>query len=308
MAFLLDPKKAKGILYDRSYMRQEEFKQDIPALKWIIIVNLAVFVLAQASFHWFGSLFLYEAFLLSWENIRSGFLWTLGTYSILHGNFAHILFNMVVIFFFGRSLQEQIGGHKLLELYLVAVFLGAFMWLPFNISFRSEVVGASAGAMGLITVFCLRHFNQRITILLFFILPLTLTGKQMLVFFLSWEAAGFVLFEMGPLTNFWPFFFKGVAYSAHLGGMVGGYLFYRYLSNRESWWQGKRPLIEIPKWVKKRSKGSTDSRHFQVNISSRKDLKSEVDRILDKINSEGFGSLSDEEKRTLDKAKDLLSH
>jgi hypothetical protein len=32
-----------------------------------------------------------------------------------------------------------------------------------------------------------------------------------------------------------------------------------------------------------------------------------VDRILDKINSGGFGSLSADERRILDEAKDLLS-
>jgi hypothetical protein len=46
---------------------------------------------------------------------------------------------------------------------------------------------------------------------------------------------------------------------------------------------------------------------YQVNVSSPGDLRAEVDRILDKINSQGFGSLSADEKRMLDDAKDLLS-
>jgi len=37
------------------------------------------------------------------------------------------------------------------------------------------------------------------------------------------------------------------------------------------------------------------------------DLRTDVDHILDKINSQGFGSLTEEEKQTLDEAKDLLS-
>jgi hypothetical protein len=35
-------------------------------------------------------------------------------------------------------------------------------------------------------------------------------------------------------------------------------------------------------------------------------VEQEVDRILDKINEKGFGSLNEDEKRTLDKAKSLL--
>ena len=37
-----------------------------------------------------------------------------------------------------------------------------------------------------------------------------------------------------------------------------------------------------------------------------KQLGEETDRILDKINSKGFGSLTIEEKETLEKAKKLL--
>ncbi len=45
---------------------------------------------------------------------------------------------------------------------------------------------------------------------------------------------------------------------------------------------------------------------FTVNISEKELLRKEVDRILDKINQEGFGSLSPQEKQVLDKAKEFL--
>jgi len=44
-----------------------------------------------------------------------------------------------------------------------------------------------------------------------------------------------------------------------------------------------------------------------VNLTNRDDLRAEVDRILDKINSQGFGALTADEKRVLDEARDLLS-
>jgi hypothetical protein len=44
-----------------------------------------------------------------------------------------------------------------------------------------------------------------------------------------------------------------------------------------------------------------------VNLTNRSDLRAEVDRILDNINREGFGALTEEEKRLLDEARDLLS-
>ena len=43
-----------------------------------------------------------------------------------------------------------------------------------------------------------------------------------------------------------------------------------------------------------------------MNRKNRDDLQAEVDRILDKINLSGFGSLTEEEKNTLDRAKEIL--
>ena len=43
-------------------------------------------------------------------------------------------------------------------------------------------------------------------------------------------------------------------------------------------------------------------------MTNRAVMKVEVDRILDKINSDGFGALNEEEKKTLDKARDHLKH
>ena len=46
---------------------------------------------------------------------------------------------------------------------------------------------------------------------------------------------------------------------------------------------------------------------YAVDFSNQHSLQAEVDRILDKINENGFGSLTQDEKNTLDKAKGLLN-
>jgi hypothetical protein len=65
--------------------------------------------------------------------------------------------------------------------------------------------------------------------------------------------------------------------------------------------------IELPRWLRRRRKTTPSTPRFQVNLTSHDDLRAEVDRILDKINSQGFGALTNEEKRLLDEARDLLS-
>jgi predicted RNA-binding protein with PUA domain len=65
-------------------------------------------------------------------------------------------------------------------------------------------------------------------------------------------------------------------------------------------------VIELPAWLR-RKKAEKNTVNYKVNVTPPADLKTEVDRILDKINSSGFSALTDDEKRVLDEAKDLLS-
>ena len=64
--------------------------------------------------------------------------------------------------------------------------------------------------------------------------------------------------------------------------------------------------VEQPAWFKRRKKNEPHI-SYKVNRGKRNELQIEVDRILDKINATGFGSLTDSEKQTLDRAKDILS-
>jgi hypothetical protein len=100
-----------------------------------------------------------------------------------------------------------------------------------------------------------------------------------------------------------------VAHSAHLGGMFAGILYYRYFHNRSISFFGSesgQTTVEQPAWFKRREKKGQHI-SYKVNRVKRDDLQIEVDRILDKINISGFGSLSASEKQTLDRAKDILN-
>lgn len=285
-------------------MRQGDTRQEIPALYWIIITVAVSYLLQNILGGWFVNLLC-----LSGEQLQRGFVWTLLSYSLLHAGFFHIFFNMLMLWMWGRDVQKSISGHKFVVLYLICVLAGAVLWLMFNFSPGRNgetapiVFGASAGVAGVFTVYCLRHWSERITLYLYFVLPVSLTGKHMLMIFAGIDVAGFLCEEVGHMN----LFARGVAYSAHVGGMIGGWFFHKYLSSREPLFSKGGASVELPDWIKKKAPSAQDIRNFTINITSRKQLREEVDRILDKINSEGFGSLSDEEKRTLDRAKDILS-
>lgn len=269
------------------------------AVKKLILINLIVFILQQIMHVWFGSVFLEKYFALSIGNIKEGYLWTLITYGFLHGNFLHILVNMLAIYFVGRIIEATLGSRNLLKIYFVCILLGGLAWLLLNQGNHQVLVGASAAGFGLMTFFCLLFPDKPITVLLFFIIPLTMKPKWILRGMLAVEGFLFIFYEL-PGKSF-------IASSGHLGGILGGFLMYLFLMGK---WRNLLNLKKIkmspPKWLKKTQSRHLSNAKFSVNISHKKVSQEEVDRILDKINQKGFASLTDEEKRILHKAKELL--
>ena len=290
------------MLYDRPYMRYDASRH-LPVLKWILIINIGVFVLQNVFRWWFNSDFPERCFGLNSLDLLRGFVWTPFTYSLLHdtvGSFPwHLIFNMLAIFIFGRIVEQDIGPHKLLDLYILSVFTGGLLWVIFNFQSQYPLIGASAAAMGLLTVYCIMHADERVTFLLFFIIPIMIKPR-----YLGWgifgiELFGFLFSEMIPGST------NRIAHSSHIGGMLGGLFYFRYLINRESIIKRSKTSVELPSWLKKKSLRSIKTK-YKINIGSHRDIQNEVDKILDKINSQGFGALSEEEKKILDRAKDIL--
>lgn len=269
------------------------------AVKKLIFINLIIFIFQQIMHIWFGSIFLEKYFALSHENLKQGYLWTLFTYGFLHGNFLHILVNMLAIYFVGRIIEATIGSKILLIIYFVCLLCGALSWLLLTQGSQQVLIGASAAGFGLMTFFCLMFPEKPITVLLFFIIPLTMKPKWILRGMLAIEAFLYFFYEL-PGKSF-------IASSGHLGGILGGFIMYQILIGK---WHDLLNLKKIkmspPKWLQKTQSPKVSNAKFTVNISHEKVTTEEVNRILDKINQHGFASLTNEEKRTLNKAKETL--
>lgn len=247
-----------------------------------------------------------QIFGLTPHAIRSGWVWTLATYALVHstGNLLHLLANALGLFFLGRALLPQLGNKRFLGVFFGSVMLGGLVWTLANWTNGGMVIGASAGVMGLLMLFACFYPDQPMTFLLFFVLPVTVKPKHLVAVIAAIDVLGFVFYEvMGAVSPF------GFAHSAHLGGMLAGWLYHRYWHDAD-WtiFRRRKVDIELPRWARRREKASVlPASVYRVNMSNRDDLRAEVDRILDKINSQGFGALTPDEKRLLDEAKDLLS-
>lgn len=296
------------MLYDRPYMQaQPEFSSGRRWLLWIIGVTAACFLLQSVLQVWFGQpQLMNNLFSLSGNNLREGKFWVPLSYALIHGSLWHLIFNLLIIFFVGRLLEPLVSQQTMLQVFLMAVFAGGACWtaLHFTTPHR-ELIGASAGALGLLIFYCAMEPNRPITLLLFFILPITIKPKWIAFIAIGLDLFGFFFVELATLMGRDAAGSTRVAFSAHLGGMLAGYLFYLYLLNRKPGSRGQSVTVEPPAWMKRKASVRAAGK-FKLNLQNRSQIKREVDRILDKINDHGFGSLSEEEKKLLDKAKDLL--
>lgn len=306
-------------------MRDDYARPTTAVTTWIICATIAGFVIQNIASKWLGDAAgrgFDHAFALSIDAIQSGYIWTLLSYSLLHStdNFLHLVFNMLWVFLLGRELLPLLGGRQFTWLYAGGVVLGGLAWLATNWAYQApmngasaggpgQLIGASAGVYALLMMFAAHSPNRSITLLLFFIVPVTIKPKWIVIILGAIDVFGFLFTEVVGGNSL-----GGVAHSAHLGGFAAGWLFFRYVYQREWKNPDRSPSVELPGWLKRSKKRPAGATAYKVNlsrssspVSAHPDLKAEVDRILDKINSQGFGSLTDDEKRHLDKAKDMLN-
>jgi membrane associated rhomboid family serine protease len=294
------------MLQDRPYMHGNYERRRTSVLTWLISAIAAVFVIQSVSARVSGlGVGLERLLALTPSGIRAGRVWTLVTYGFLHdtGNLLQVIGYLLAIFFVGREVLPILGSRRFLAFYGCALVTGGLFWTALHWGRPGVLFGASAAVAALVILFACFYPNREITLLVFF-LPISFKPKHLAFLMLALDLFGLVFYEIiGAAAPF-----GTAAYSAHLGGMAAGWVYFRYI-HEASWGFGAgRAEIELPRWLRQRSsaKAEPHAPAYSVNIGGPGHLRAEVDRILDKINSDGFHSLSAEEKKVLDNARDLI--
>lgn len=313
------------MLYDRQYMKFPSMKQGFSLNEKFILTLIIVFVV-QKAFHLFStSNFIEEMFALSVPSFSNGFIWSTITYAFLHQGPIHLIFNLLLIYFMGRVIERELPSADFIALCIVSAVTGGLLWLSVNyfavpdteqlkgsteifLPKTPQLIGASAVASAYLAFFCATRPNEPIRFLLFLILPVTLKPKIILYAYLGMELYFFIFEELAPHQSV-ARSEANIAHSAHLGGLAAGYIFcllykkgYQFPTFRL-----KPPKIKASKSKPKFNHSNRSPSDFKVNISGHDNMQNEIDRILDKINDKGFGSLTHEEKLSLDKAKSYLN-
>ncbi len=289
------------MLGEREYMNRNphfygSFKKQYPALFWVLAINICAFVLEILVSRFFGTDVLSKILSLSIGGLKTGFVWEFFTYSILHGGFMHLFLNMLAIFFVGRFVEAKLEAKNFTILYLMGIFIGGVFWAISTYAFLPNtgvfLCGASAGTLALITFFCLVMPDRPLTFLIFFVIPVSLRPKIMLYFLLGYEVFSYATMETAGLS--------GVANSAHLGGILGGYLF--FIMFKSDFLSNINLSILKPKSMKMRA----SDLKYSVNMVNVEDLKKEANRILEKVEKKGLNSLSEEERDTLKQYREYI--
>ena len=193
----------------------------------LIVLNVAAFLLEiwiETRTHF--RLEKYGA--LSLEGLRHGYFWQLISFQFLHAGWIHLLLNCWGIFVFGPPLEATLGKTRLATLYFLSGVAGGGLQVFASLwsyqRFGGPVVGASAGVFGLVAAFTSLFPDARMTLLLFFVIPLRMTANRMLT------VAG-VITVVGIM---FPNRLLGahVAHAAHLGGLIAGLILVRLFLRR----------------------------------------------------------------------------
>jgi hypothetical protein len=178
--------------------------------------------------------------------------------------------------------------------------IGLGLAFPVKIG-HAGVMGASAGVFGLIAAFATSAPEQPITLLVFYVIPVTFKAKWILAFEGILSLAGLLSPGMGG----------GIAHGAHLGGMLTGIAFVKWAGWFEGFGERFRPGTSsrparapgglYPQRALRRPPKSSQE------LPSAEFISREVDPILEKISAQGIHSLTPRERQILEAARTKMA-
>jgi membrane associated rhomboid family serine protease len=285
------------MLEDRTYMRGPSFGSH-RSVTVVLVISLAVCFVLQSillSYSEAGSNFLSHLPLTSGA-ITRGYIWQLLSFQFLHAGFLHVFFNCLALYFLGKALETSLPTRHWLAIYFGGGIAGGLLHSIGNAispyHFPAPVVGASAGVSGLLAAFSFLYPQQEIY--LWFVLRFP--AKFFFIISVILSLFFIVVPEGGRDT--------GIAHGAHLGGLLFGYAYARWLLHVE-WKMPNFSIFRRPKvFIHTRQPSAwTSQKREKVDLPSDEFISREVDPILDKISAHGIQSLTERERKILEAAR-----
>jgi membrane associated rhomboid family serine protease len=262
-----------------------------PWVQRLIIANAVMFLLQYtipgftAMIEFVPSLVLYRP-------------WTLITYMFAHGGFGHIFFNMLGLFFFGPPLESRWGSNEFIKYYILCGLGGAALSFMFA---NASIIGASAAVYGVMLAFAMNWPDAPIYIWGIFPLPAKyLIGSAVVISLFS---------AFGGRMD-------GTAHFAHLGGFAAGFLYLKMDRKGGGLFTRVRKMVTKSGMKVTPGGAPADNKVGAVGhmrspgpprgkggaAVAETQLLNDLDRVLDKISTQGMNSLTLDERKLLDEA------
>ena len=290
-----------------------EWNKSDNTLMRIVMINVALYLLFAAFIliaKIIGSVglmeYTYKAFYL--PKTFGEFIyrpWTILAYGFMHSiegfnGILHILFNMLVLYWFGQIVVSEIGSNRLLALHIWGIltggvaFLFLFNFVPFFAALPTQgLVGASGGVYAVVVAAGTLLPNVKMNLFIF--------GEVSL----KWIAIAYVAFSFILLAGG----SNAGGDVAHLGGALIGYLFIVQYKKGNDW---SKPIVNTttffknifkrkPKMKARKGGAKVDDSNHQKQARAKKttEEQNQIDEILDKISASGYESLTQKEKQIL---------
>lgn len=270
------------------YTIQRKFKSATIVEK-IIFINIAVFAISYLTKVLFSLMQWGEDPFFNWfalpANFSNFFLrpWSIISYGFLHGDFWHILFNLIILYYFGNLFLDFFSKRDFLIYYFLGIIFGGVVYM-FSYNFfpalktnTAYLVGASAGVTAILVGLATKIPN--------YAMNFRFIGSIKLWYI----AVGVILLDIIqiPVSN------TG-GHLAHLGGALIGFLLTNQTNNGKnisnlfsSLFKTKKqnPLKTVYKKPKPKKSIKNSNAHQR-----------KIDEILDKISKSGYETLTKEEK------------
>ena len=144
---------------------------------------------------------------------------TLFTSMFMHVGWVHLIGNMLFLWIFGDNVEDRLGRVKYLFFYLICGLFAAAAQVAVNLDTGVPLVGASGAIAGVLGAYLVLFPTSRIRTLMWFIFIIVLPIPAWLLIVVYMLRQFF-----SGISTFGGEWAGGVAYWAHIGGFVAGFL------------------------------------------------------------------------------------
>jgi membrane associated rhomboid family serine protease len=149
----------------------------------------------------------------------------------MHGGWLHIASNMLFLWIFGNNVEDALGRRRFLAFYLASGVVAALAQAVVQTltgDVYTPMVGASGAIAGVLAAYLVLFPHARVVTLLIIVFIPIRTVLPAFILIGWWIATQVFSLVFGSAQS-------GVAFMAHVGGFVAGFLLVRWMGRRPEW-------------------------------------------------------------------------